>query len=154
MKTTIAWDNAQFHDCTIHEFKFVSEQWESHLILDIDYVVNITIDDQSKAKIELTRGQLFFKDIVDTQFQLFTDEMSDGPMMIYGIDKTAVNQAQQQYLNGLNRREPYYQYRVTLFDQQTHINIVATDMLFERSSQSVIVDGGRMQLYTSERENL
>jgi hypothetical protein len=62
-------DNAEYHDNTIHSIEFIDENYESDLVLGIDYISEwINSDDGFKFKI--SPASLIFKNVSDIDIRI------------------------------------------------------------------------------------
>lgn len=138
----------QFHDSMIHGFKIIYEEWERGIVFDIDYILSGPIGESSPYEFILTKGKLYFRDVLGISFNIA--DYSNG-LYIYKIERCLITDQSLLKNGGIDKT--YYEWKI-LFDNEAPIIIKATNMEFVEHSRQLQVKGSRQSLYTSERNAL
>lgn len=146
-----SFDKHQFHDCVIHGISFVTENFDSELHFEIDYIVDWPCQlgiDNDEPIFTISMAKLYFSDVTDMIVNINQNKGGyTTPTSLIYIDEVAVEK-----INTPLRFDAYYKFNITMTDGWSKISFGASDMRFELIGKPLSVN--RQYLVSSERVQL
>lgn len=137
-------DEYQFHDSKIHGFSFIYNEWERGLVFDIDYILDGPKSVGSSYEFKIGTGKLYFDRILSVNFNT-----NETEFYVYKIEREPIIK------NNTVTHDTeviYYNWKIILVDEKSYISVVASEMKFVRNEKVHLISGGRLSLYTDERD--
>ena len=142
-------DKYKFHDNLIHGFEIITEDFQSELHLDVDYIILWPSCDtgDENAMFSITQATLKFLNVTD--LVIYIDRGKSG--YTTSVSGVCIDRIECEEIETALRFPAYYRWEIIMSDERSKISFGSSEMFLELIGKPLSVN--RQYLKQSERNS-